>query len=152
MSAHSDWINTLEAAHDKRFMYSGCRDGVVKVWKMTKGNRELKCTAQLSLNSIVSQPIGGSGSINTISKIDKQFGEMFATGGSDKQIRIWKYTENSNVHEDGRQSNFDQYLVEGGDGQPDYEMIDGDINHDEDDFFEFDDNNAVPRSVEKMRP
>lgn len=76
---------------------------------------------------------------------------MFATGGSDKQIRIWKYTENSNVHEEGRQSNFDQYLVEGGDGQPDYEMIDGDINHDEDDFFEFDDNNAVPKSVEKMR-
>jgi len=39
MSAHSDWINTLEAAHDRKFMYSGCRDGVVKVWKMTKGNR-----------------------------------------------------------------------------------------------------------------
>lgn len=34
MSAHSDWINTLETDTERRMMYSGCKDGVVKVWKL----------------------------------------------------------------------------------------------------------------------
>jgi len=78
LSAHTDWINTLETDHEKKMMYSGCKDGVVKVWKMK--NKQLQCSAQLFLPG--GQPNGNS--INTISKIDKQFGVMFATGGSDR--------------------------------------------------------------------
>jgi hypothetical protein len=36
MQAHNDWINTLETDHDHREMYSGSKDGIVKVWKMKK--------------------------------------------------------------------------------------------------------------------
>ena len=43
MQAHSDWINTLETDHDRKMMYSGCKDGIVKVWKMK--NKQLQCNA-----------------------------------------------------------------------------------------------------------
>jgi WD40 repeat protein len=43
MSAHNDWINTLETDHDRRMMYSGSKDGIVKVWKLK--NKQLKCSA-----------------------------------------------------------------------------------------------------------
>lgn len=33
MSAHSDWINSLETDVDRKMLYSGCKDGVVKVWR-----------------------------------------------------------------------------------------------------------------------
>jgi WD40 repeat protein len=36
MLAHNDWINTLETDIDHKEMYSGCKDGIVKVWKMKK--------------------------------------------------------------------------------------------------------------------
>jgi hypothetical protein len=81
MSAHNDWINTLETDIERRMMYSGCKDGVVKVWKLK--NRQLRCAAQLSMPT-GSSAVVGSNSINTISKIDKQFGVMFATGSSDR--------------------------------------------------------------------
>lgn len=43
----------------------------------------MKCMANLngSLSGL---------SINTLSKIDKQFGRMFASGSSDKCLKIWK--------------------------------------------------------------
>ena len=67
MQAHSDYINSLETDHEHKEMYSGGKDGVVKVWKIRKNN--LKCMAGLTSNS---------GAINCISKIDKGFGKMFA--------------------------------------------------------------------------
>lgn len=82
MQAHSDWINALETDSDKKEMYSGGKDGVVKVWKIKK--KKLKCMAALSSNS---------GAINCLSKIDKSFGKMFALGCSDKSIRMWKFKE-----------------------------------------------------------
>ena len=61
MQAHSDWINTLETDSDHKEMYSGSKDGVVKVWKMKK--KQLNCVAQLTTSN--------SSSINSICKIDK---------------------------------------------------------------------------------
>jgi WD40 repeat protein len=49
MQAHSDWINAMETDYDKKEMYSGGKDGVVKVWRIRK--RKLKCMAGLSSNS-----------------------------------------------------------------------------------------------------
>lgn len=34
-----------------------------------------------------------SGSINSLCKIDRQFGKMFALGSSDKSIRMWKFKD-----------------------------------------------------------
>ena len=67
MQAHSDWINTLETDIDNKELYSGGKDGIVKVWKIR--NKKLKCMASLS---------SSASSINSICKIDKQFGKMFA--------------------------------------------------------------------------
>ena len=80
MSAHSEWINALETDHDNREMYSASKDGIVKVWKIKQ--KQLKCVASLATPS--------TASINTICKIDRQFGKMFACGSTDKQLRIWK--------------------------------------------------------------
>ncbi len=82
MQAHSDWINAMETDVDKKEMYSGGKDGVVKVWRIKK--RKLKCMAALCSNS---------GGINCLSKIDRSFGKMFAQGSSDKSIRMWKFKE-----------------------------------------------------------
>lgn len=79
--AHNDWINTLETDYDHKELYSGSKDGIIKVWRMK--NQKMKCMANLngSLSGL---------SINTLSKIDKQFGRMFASGSSDKCLKIWK--------------------------------------------------------------
>lgn len=82
MGAHSDWINTLQTDSEGREMYSGGKEGIVKVWKLK--NKKLKCMAQLSSNC---------SSINSICSIDKQFGKMFAQGSSDKSIRMWKFKD-----------------------------------------------------------
>ncbi len=101
MQAHSDWINSLETDFERKEMYSGGKDGVVKVWKIKK--RKLKCVAGLSSNS---------GGINCLSKIDRGFGKMFAQGSSDKSIRMWKFKDKY-LNEDGNISNSpDQYADE----------------------------------------
>jgi WD40 repeat protein len=46
MQAHTDWINSLETDAENHELYSGGKDGVVKVWKIKK-NR-LNCQAALS--------------------------------------------------------------------------------------------------------
>ena len=85
MQAHTDWVQCLETDQDNKELYSGGRDGVVKVWRVN--NKKLKCQAALSSNS---------GQINCLTKIDKSFGKMFAQGGSDKSIRMWKFKEKYN--------------------------------------------------------
>mmetsp|Transcript_48873 Transcript_48873/g.35971 ORF Transcript_48873/g.35971 Transcript_48873/m.35971 type:complete len:96 (-) Transcript_48873:492-779(-) len=37
MQAHSDYINALETDHEGTEMYSGGKDGIVKVWKTARG-------------------------------------------------------------------------------------------------------------------
>lgn len=60
--AHNDWINTLETDKDRQELYSGSKDGVVKIWKM--GDQRLHCVAQLSASQ-------SGASINAVSTIDK---------------------------------------------------------------------------------
>lgn len=43
MGAHSDWINTLETDIDQKELYSGSKDGIVKVWKIK--HKKLRCMA-----------------------------------------------------------------------------------------------------------
>ena len=43
MAAHSDWINTLETDTLQKELYSGSKDGIVKVWKIK--NKKMKCMA-----------------------------------------------------------------------------------------------------------
>jgi WD40 repeat protein len=82
MCAHSDWVQCLETDQDKKELYSGGKDGVVKVWKIQSS--KLKCMAGLSSNS---------GAVNCLTKIDKGFGRMFVQGSADRSIRMWKYKE-----------------------------------------------------------
>lgn len=56
---------------------------------------------------------------------------MFATGGSDRQIRIWKQTA----------------VEEEPDGTPEYEMFD-ENNNNNDDMFEFDDPSSAKSALE----
>ena len=60
MQAHSDWINTLETDCDNTELYSGCKDGIVKVWRVK--NKKLKCMASLA---------NAPASVNAICKVDK---------------------------------------------------------------------------------
>jgi WD40 repeat protein len=54
LNAHNDQINALETDKDKSTLYSGSRDGIVKVWSMseTDGKTEgsLTCRAILEGN------------------------------------------------------------------------------------------------------
>lgn len=59
MQAHSDWVNTLCTDFEKKEMYSGSKDGIVKVWKVK--NKKLKCMASLGYNT---------SSVNSICNID----------------------------------------------------------------------------------
>lgn len=72
----------METDIDQKDLYSGSKDGIVKVWKIK--NKKLKCMAQLT---------SAASSINSICSIDKQFGKMFAMGSSDKSIRMWKFKD-----------------------------------------------------------
>ena len=60
-SAHNDWINTLETDVDHRELYSGSKDGIVKVWKTKR--KQMRCVASLSTSS--------TASINSICRLDK---------------------------------------------------------------------------------
>lgn len=43
--AHNDFVNVLETDQDQKEMYSGCKDGTVKVWRMKQG--KIRCLAQI---------------------------------------------------------------------------------------------------------
>lgn len=78
LNAHGDWINSLESDHEGKYLFSGGKEGVVKVWN-AKQNK-MVCTAALSC----------SGSVNSICKLDAQFGKTIACGTSDKTIKMWR--------------------------------------------------------------
>lgn len=101
MQAHTEWINALETDHENKEMYSASKDGIVKVWKIKQ--KQLKCVASLATPS--------NASINTICKIDRQFGKMFACGSTDKQLRIWKQRgANSFDQDDNSDFSSNEYL------------------------------------------
>lgn len=76
--AHQDWVNTLESDFEGNYLYSGGKEGVVKIWK--NQNDSLACKSVFACNS----------SVNSICRLDQQFGKMFVCGTSDKQIKMFK--------------------------------------------------------------
>jgi WD40 repeat protein len=98
LNAHNDHINTLETDREQTTLYSGSKDGIVKVWSMadvdgSKGEGNLTCRAILEGNS-------SNSSVNTICKldIDPSLGQAFACGSSDRSIRIWRYNHGLKLH------------------------------------------------------
>ena len=72
INAHNDHINTLETDRDQNYLYSGSKDGIVKVWSLNQtspSTRELTCLSTLEGNA-QHQPV------NTICKlnIDRSLG------------------------------------------------------------------------------
>ena len=52
INAHSDHINTLETDADQNYLYSGSKDGIVKVWSLSHStNRELTCMSTMEGNA-----------------------------------------------------------------------------------------------------
>ena len=52
MNAHSDQINCLESDAVAANLYSGSRDGIIKVWQQdSEEDGDLKCVAQLDGNA-----------------------------------------------------------------------------------------------------
>lgn len=41
LNAHNDWINVLETDESQQFLYSGGRDGMVKVWSTNEQSADL---------------------------------------------------------------------------------------------------------------
>jgi len=83
MNAHNDWINALDTDISGRQLFSGSKDGVVKVWRQSEDTYgDLVCKAKLEGNA-------SDSSVNAICKIETKFGSAFACGSSDKSIRIW---------------------------------------------------------------
>lgn len=98
--AHTDWINALETDADKHELYSGGKDGVVKVWKIKKN--KLSCQAALSQSS---------GGINTLCRIDRQFGKMFSQGSSDRSIRMWKFKDKYLADQESEEEEDEPYIM-----------------------------------------
>ena len=69
--AHNDHINTLETDADHNHLYSGSKDGIVKVWSMTNSpyGSDLTCMSTLEGNA-QHQPVNAICRLN----IDKSLG------------------------------------------------------------------------------
>jgi len=76
--AHQDWINDIETNTAQNLLYSGSKDGTIKVWTV---NRKLRCISDINAHSQ---------SVNSICKLYDEYETMFASGSSDKSIRLWK--------------------------------------------------------------
>lgn len=89
--AHNDHINCLELDKtdpEASTMFSGSKDGIVKVWQTVQQGpyRDIQCTASLVGND-------KNASINSICSIGNQMSQnasSFACGSSDKSIRIFR--------------------------------------------------------------
>jgi len=77
--AHQDWINATETNVNQDILYSGSKDGTIKVWGVH--NKKLRCISDIN---------GHSQSINSICKLYDEHETMFATASSDRTIKIWK--------------------------------------------------------------
>lgn len=77
---HTDWINCLEVDHKQRQVYTGGKDGKIKVWR---GQDGIKLAGDLpSFNT----------SILCISSIHTEDSSI-VSAGNDKTFKIWKMTE-----------------------------------------------------------
>jgi kinesin family protein 4/21/27 len=79
---HTDWINCLEVDYQQRQVYSGGKDGKIKVWKGGEGEAAKLVGdlpsfnfSVLSISSLHSQEVG------------------IVSAGNDKTFKIWKMTE-----------------------------------------------------------
>ena len=83
MNAHSDIITSLDSLSGTNQIYSGSKDGFVKVWTQQEGAlADLRCLAKLEGNSTLS-------SVNSVCAIENTLDQVFATANHDKSIRIW---------------------------------------------------------------
>ena len=90
MHAHTDQITALASNASHETLYSGCRDGSVKVWKGSTGKDG---NEDLQLNCVATfENASSSQAVNALCPLDESvFGdEAFACGTSDKAIKIFK--------------------------------------------------------------
>ena len=76
------WINNIIADRNEESLYAAGKDGHIKVWKIV-GDR-LQDVADL---------ISHTKSVNGLARINYKSGEMFASGGDDKTLKIWRHYE-----------------------------------------------------------
>jgi WD40 repeat protein len=81
--AHQDWINVTETNVNQDILYSGSKDGTIKIWGVA--NNKLRCMSDIN---------GHSQAVNSICKLYDENESMFVTGSSDKSIKIWKPLSN----------------------------------------------------------
>jgi WD40 repeat protein len=111
MNAHSDQINCLESDAVAANLYSGNRNGIIKVWQQdAEEDGDLKCVAQLDGNAT-------QASVNALCKLDCRYGIAVASANTDKSIRIWQRTEPEEIgnREDNQQRSVEEpILTQGG--------------------------------------
>ena len=78
--AHADWVNALATDAEMETLYSGSKDGTVKIWR-------LDCD---EWSNVASLQGSASGSVNALCRLDGMFGKAFAAGTGDKHIRVWR--------------------------------------------------------------
>lgn len=81
-NSHTDWINCLEVDHMNRHLYSGGKEGKIKVWR---GTENLKMVGEL---------LGLNSSVLCISSIISN-DCMLASAGNDKSFKVWKMIEDN---------------------------------------------------------
>lgn len=104
--AHQDWVNAIEcnfrdeslnnflANSMHNMVYSGSRDGAIKVWGVTD-NKKLRCLTAIN---------GHSQAVSSICKLFDENEAIFATASLDKTIKIWKPVSEENLDGTGVQA------------------------------------------------
>jgi len=85
--AHQDWVNAIEANSLHNMVYSGSRDGAIKVWGVTD-NKKLRSLTAIN---------GHSQAVTSICKLFDENEAIFATASLDKTIKIWKPASEENM-------------------------------------------------------
>jgi WD40 repeat protein len=93
-NAHCDQITALASNKSFETLYSGCRDGSVKVWT---GRPCIDGSENLQLDCVATfENASSSQAVNSLCSLDESvFGtEAFACGTNDKTIKIFKLNAN----------------------------------------------------------
>eukprot|EP00742_Colponemidia_sp_Colp-10_P010914 GILJ01012048.1.p1 GENE.GILJ01012048.1~~GILJ01012048.1.p1 ORF type:complete len:2113 (+),score=435.57 GILJ01012048.1:1-6339(+) len=85
LNAHQDWVNALAVSGDGQELFSGSKDGLIRIWKtQTDSDAALECVADLK---------GHASSVNALSMSRCSSGQQFLVSASnDKTVRIWRKT------------------------------------------------------------